>query len=113
MANGYASGLRLLRVDKTGDYTPDNCMFGTESKSVRGEYIYADGENMKSYSIRKVGRSWQYRITHYTEYGVRKDISKCGFATENDAALAAEELICDMFNRQELETEKPVLRLVK
>ena len=112
-ANGYESGLRLLRADKNGDYCPDNCMFGTETKSVKGEYIYADGENMKSYSIRKVGRSWQYRITHYTEHGVRKEISKAGFDSENEAALAAEAVICDMFNQDKIVSEKPVLRLVQ
>ena len=112
-ANGYDSGLSLLRVDKSEDYCPDNCMFGTASKSVRGEYIYADGENMKSYSVRQVGRGWQYRITQYSEWGVRKDVSKSGFPTEEAAALAAEERICDMFASGELTSEKPVLKLVK
>lgn len=108
--NGYEDGLRLLRKDKSANYEPDNCMWGTESKSVRGEYVYSDGENMKSYSVKKVGRGWQYRITNYDENGKRKDISKAGFATENDAAVAAEGVINEMFQEKQ---NKPKLRLVK
>ena len=108
--NGYSSGLRLLRTDKAGNYEPDNCQWGTESKSVRGEYVYSDGENVKSYSVRQVGRGWQYRITNYDEFGKRKDISKAGFATEDEAAIAAEAVISDLLNNK---VEKPKLKLVK
>jgi len=109
-SNGYEDGLRLLRVDKAGNYEPDNCVWGTEAKSVRGDYIYSDGENIKSYSVKRVGRGWQYRITNYDEHGKRKDISKAGFPTENDAAIAAEGVIHEMFKEQK---KKPKLRLVK
>ena len=106
--NGYASGLRLIRINKSGNYEPENCVFGTETKSVRGDYVYSDGVNTKSYSIRQTGRSWQYRITDYDYTGKRIDVQKAGFATENDAALAAEAKICEM-----LAEKKPLLRLVK
>jgi len=106
--NGFTEGLRLLRKDKAGNYEPENCIWGTESKSVRGDFVYSDGENMKSYSVSQVGRSWRYSITNYDETGKRKNISKAGFATENEAALAAEEVIHELFKKK-----KPNLRLVK
>ncbi|MBE5896027.1 MAG: hypothetical protein E7285_10260, partial [Lachnospiraceae bacterium] len=60
------------------------------------------------YSVSQVGRSWRYSITNYDETGKRKNISKAGFATENEAALAAEEVIHELFKKK-----KPNLRLVK
>lgn len=111
--NGWCSGFKLIRIDKTGNYTPDNCMFGTETKSIRGQYIYADGENIKSYSVRKIGRGWQYRITYYNLKGERSEITKAGFETENAAALAAEAVISDMFNHKLLISEKQHLRKVQ
>lgn len=110
--NGWESGLKLLRVDKSGNYEPDNCTFGTENKSVRGEYIYSDGLNMKSYSVRKIGRGWQYRITYY-ELGKRHETTKAGFSSENDAVLAAEALICEMFENGTLRSDRPELKLVQ
>ena len=108
--NGFEEGLRLLRIDKEGNYDPDNCQWGTDNKTVKGQYVYADGENMKSYSVRKVGRGWQYRISDYDNRGKRIEISKAGFLTEHDAALAAEGVICELF---ESKKDKPKLRLVQ
>lgn len=106
--NGYASGLRLLRINKNGNYEPDNCVFGTETHSVKGNFVYSDGVNTKSYSVRKIGRGWQYRISGTDDFGKRYEVAKAGFPTENDAALAAEAKICEM-----LAVKKPLLRLVK
>ncbi|MBE5886726.1 MAG: site-specific integrase [Lachnospiraceae bacterium] len=110
--NGWTSGLRLLRIDKAGDFGPDNCMFGTENKSVKGKYIYSDGFNMKSYSVQQVGRSWCYRITDYDTNGNRIERRKAGYATEEDAARAAEEFICDMLAKREMRADTVQLRLV-
>lgn len=109
-ANGFEEGLRLLRIDKEGDYEPDNCQWGTESKTVKGQYVYADGENMKSYSVRKVGRGWQYRISDYNDQGKRIEHTRAGFPTEEEAAIAAEEVICELFKKKQ---SKPMLRLVQ
>ncbi|MGN0289007.1 MAG: tyrosine-type recombinase/integrase [Lachnospiraceae bacterium] len=98
--NGWKSGLRLLRIDKSGNYSPENCMIGKEIKSVKGGYIYCDGEHLKSYSVRKIGRGYQYRISHYNEQGKRIDISKAGFKTEDDAAIAAEAVINDLLEKK-------------
>ena len=106
--NGYKKGLSLLRIDKSGDYEPDNCMFGDQTKSVKGQYVYNDGVNLKSYHVRKYGRSWGYVIEHHDENGVRIPCNKAGFATENEAALAAEEFISELFAKK-----KPKLKLVK
>lgn len=111
--SGWASGLKLLRIDKAGHYEPNNCMFGTESKSVKGQYVYSDGVNMKSYSVRKIGRGWQYRINDYDEAGKRIEITKAGFPTENDAALAAEAIICEMLATQTLHSDRVELKLVQ
>jgi len=111
--SGWTSGLKLLRIDKAGNYEPHNCMFGTETKSVKGQYVYSDGINMKSYSVRKIGRGWQYRINDYDEAGKRKEYTKAGFPTENDAALAAEAFICEMLEKQTLHSDKVELKLVQ
>lgn len=111
--SGWVNGLKLLRIDKAGNYEPGNCMFGTETHSVKGQYVYSDGINMKSYSVRKIGRGWQYRINYCDDMGNRREANKAGFPTENDAALAAEAVICEMLANGELKSEKPELRLVK
>ena len=111
--NGWSSGLSILRKDKKMDYEPDNCMFGTENKSVKGDFIYADGVNMKSYSVKKIGRGYGYRVSTHDEDGKRREVTKAGFETENAAALAAEALICEMFAQKALQTEAVPLRLVK
>lgn len=106
--NGYRKGLSLLRIDKSGDYEPDNCMFGDQTKSVKGKYVYNDGVNLKSYHIRQYGRSWGYVIEHHDEHGNRIPCNKAGFATEAEAALAAESKICELLSQT-----KPKLKLVK
>jgi len=111
--SGWANGLKLLRIDKEGNYEPGNCMFGTETKSVKGQYVYSDGVNMKSYSVRKIGRGWQYRINDYDDAGNRKEYTKAGFPSENDAALAAEAMICEMLENKTMHSERVELKLVK
>lgn len=111
--NGWTSSMKLLRINKAGNYEPSNCMFGTENMSVKGQYVYSDGINMKSYSVRKIGRGWQYRISDYDDTGKRIEFSKAGFQTENDAALAAEAFICEMLANQTLHSDKVELKLVK
>jgi len=113
LENGFEEELHLIRKDKEKDYTPDNCMWSKENKSVKGKYIYEDGENIKSYSVQQVGRGWCYRITDYDGNGVRKDIRKAGFSTENEACIAAEGRISELFEEKNAGEEKPHLRLVK
>ena len=70
MANGYQDSLSLLRINKRGDYEPKNCFWGTENKSVKGDHIFHFEGHSKSYSIRKVGKGYAYRITTYNHNAI-------------------------------------------
>lgn len=100
MANGYQDSLSLLRINKRGDYEPKNCFWGTENKSVKGDHIFHFEGHSKSYSIRKVGKGYAYRITTYNHNGERKEICKAGYESEDSACLAAEEKIFEILSEQ-------------
>lgn len=106
--NGYEDDLSLIRVYKSLDFCPDNCIWSTDNKNVRGKNVWSDGVNTKSYSIKHNGYSWGYAITNYDGTGKRKDIQKAGFDTEQDAKLAAEAVLSEMFASSEV-----VLKRVK
>lgn len=108
MENGYEDDLSLIRKDKTLDFCPENCIWSTENKNVRGKNIWTDGTNIKSYSVRHNGSSWGYCVTTYDENGNRKNIQKTSFATEQEAKDAAESLLAEMFSSSEV-----VLKRVK
>ena len=97
MENGYEDDLSLIRLDKAENFTPNNCVWTSEHKGVRGKNIWTDGKNIKSYSIRNRGTSFQYAITDYDEHGKRKNIEKAGFKTEQEAKDAAEALLSSMY----------------
>lgn len=107
--NGYEDDLSLIRLDKTGNYEPSNCIWSTDNKNVRGSNIWTDGVNTKSYSVSFRRSSWGYRITNYDDTGVRKNIEKQGFKTEQEAKEAAETLLSEMFGN----SERAVLKRVK
>ena len=96
MANGYEDDLSLIRVDKALDFCPDNCIWSSDNKNVRGKNVWSDGINTKSYSIRHNGYSWGYSITSY-ENGKRKNIQKSTFDTEQEAIESAEAVLAEMF----------------
>ena len=108
MENGYEDDLSLIRTDKTKDFCPENCIWSTENKNVRGKNVWSDGTNIKSYSVRHNGSSWGYCVTTYDEKGNRKNIQKTSFATEQEAKDAAESLLAEMFSNSEV-----VLKRVK
>lgn len=108
MENGYEDDLSLIRKDKTKDFCPDNCIWSTEAKKVKGNNVWTDGTNIKSYSIRHNGHSWGYSITDHDKNGKRKNIQKTSFATEQEAKEAAEALLAEMFS-----TAETVLKRVK
>jgi len=108
MDNGYEDDLNFVRLDKAGNFEPGNCIWTKENQGVRGKNIWSDGTNIKSYSIKNLGSSFQYIITNYDERGKRKDITKAGFQTEHDAKLAAEAVLSEMFASSEV-----VLKRVK
>jgi integrase len=95
--NGYEDDLSLIRINKGKDFAPDNCIWSTDNKNVRGNNVWTDGIHTKSYSITNNGYSYGYRITNYDEKGKRKDIQKASFDTEQDARNAAEAILAEMF----------------
>lgn len=108
MNNGYEDDLSLIRIDKALDFTPDNCIFSKEIKTIRGKNTWTDGVHVKSYSIKHNGYSWGYAITDYDENGKRKNIQKSAFDTEEEAKEAAEALLSEMFSESNV-----VLKRVK
>lgn len=108
MENGYEDDLDFVRIDKAGNFEPGNCIWTSDHKGVRGKNIWTDGTNIRSYSIRNRGSSFQYSITDYDEHGKRKNIEKTGFNTEQEAKEAAEAVIASMYTESEV-----VLKRVK
>ncbi len=108
MENGYEDDLSLIRVRKEDDFCPDNCIWSSDTKNVRGKHVWTDGKNIRSYSIRDIGSSYQYSINDYDQTGKRKNIQKAGFKTEQEAKEAAEAVIAEMYAESET-----VLRRVK
>lgn len=98
MENGYEDDLSLIRIEKDGDFTPNNCMWSSETRNVKGKNVWTDGKNIRSYSIRDRGTSYQYRITDVDEHGKKKEIAKAGFKTAEEAKAAAEALLTEMYS---------------
>lgn len=98
MENGYEDDLSLIRKDKALDFCPDNCIWSTENKNVKGKHIWTDGINIKSYSIKHNGSSWGYCITNYDQNGKRNYIQKTIYKTEQEAKDAAEIVLSEMFS---------------
>lgn len=96
LSNGYEDDLDFVRIDKAGNFEAGNCIWTSDHKGVRGQNIWTDGTNIRSYSIRSNGASFGYRITN-TENGKRKNIERYGFDTEQDAKESAEEVIASMY----------------
>jgi len=59
--------------------------------------VWTDGHNIRSYSVRNIGSSYQYSITEYDQKGKRKNIQKAGFKSEQEAKEAAEAVIEAMY----------------
>ncbi len=108
MENGYEDDLSLIRKDKSQDFCPENCIWSSEAKNVKGKNVWTDGTNIKSYSVRYNGSSWGYAITDYDKTGKRKNIQKYTFKTEQEAKDAAEAVISEMFANSDV-----VLKRVK
>lgn len=108
MGNGYEDDLSLIRIDKSLDFCPDNCIWSNDNKNVKGIYVWSDGTHAKSYSVRHTGASWQYTITDNDKNGKRKSISKSSFLTEQEAIAAAEAVLTKMFASSDV-----ILKMVK
>lgn len=101
MENGYEDDLSLIRKDKALDFCPDNCIWSSDNKNVRGKNVWTDGKNIRSYSIKNLGSSFRYSINDYDQNGKRKNIQKAGFKTEQEAKDAAEAIIAAMYAESE------------
>lgn len=97
--NGYEDDLSLIRIDKEKDFCPDNCIWSNDTKNVKGSYVWTDGTNIKSYSVRIKNGKWQYRINDKNEDGKPKEISKYGYLSKEEAIKAAEERLEAMFDK--------------
>ena len=102
MENGYEDDLSLIRKDKALHFNPDNCIWSSEAKNVKGKNVWTDGINIKSYSTQYNGYSWGYSITSYDESGKRKNLQKAIYKTEQEAKEAAESVLAEMFGNSEL-----------
>ena len=102
LENGYEDDLSLIRVRKEDNFCPDNCIWSSDNKNVRGKNVWSDGINTKSYSIKHNGSSWGYSITSYDETGKRKNIQKAIYKTEQEAKEAAEAVLSEMFANSEV-----------
>lgn len=102
MENGYEDDLSLIRKDKSLNFSPDNCIWSTDNKNIKGSNVWSNGTTTKSYSVKHNGYSWGYSITSYDENGKRKNIQKFIFKTEQEAKDAAEVVLAEMFANSEV-----------
>lgn len=108
LENGYEDDLSLIRKDKSLDFCPENCIWSSDTKNIKGKNIWTDGKNIKSYSTHFNGYSWGYSITDYDAQGKRKDIQKTIYQSEEEAKEAAEAVLTEMFAKSDV-----VLKRVK
>ncbi len=108
LENGYEDDLSLIRKDKSLDFCPENCIWSSDTKNIKGKNIWTDGKNIKSYSTHFNGYSWGYSITDYDAHGKRKDIQKTIYQSEEEAKEAAEAVLTEMFAKSDV-----VLKRVK
>lgn len=108
LENGYEDDLSLIRKDKSLDFCPENCIWSSDTKNIKGKNIWTDGKNIKSYSTHFNGYSWGYSITDYDAHGKRKDIQKTIYQSEEEAKEAAEAVLTELFAKSDV-----VLKRVK
>lgn len=108
MSNGYEDDLSLIRIDKTRNFSPDNCMWSKDTKSVRGKNVWTNGTHAKSYAIQNIGSSFKFAIKTRDENGKVTNIERAGFKSELEAKNAAEDMLNELFGDSSV-----VLRSVK
>lgn len=96
LENGYKNNLSLDRTNNDGNYEPSNCRWVSFLEQARnrssGCHTEINGKK-RSFSVMKRGSKWQYRIEGTPVNGKRVQISKCGFATEEECIEAAENFL--------------------
>lgn len=96
ISNGYEEHLTLDRIDNDGNYEPSNCRWVTQAEQMnntcKGEHILIDGK-IKSFSVRKRNKTWEYRVEGKRENGKRKQYSKGGYKTKYECVEAARKFI--------------------
>lgn len=104
--NGYEADLSLIRLNKSGNYEPSNCMFSKENKSIKGGNVWTDGVNVRSYNIQNIGSSFRYYINGEDEDGKRVIFQKAGFKTREEAKEASEAVLSEMYTENALKVVK-------
>ena len=108
MSNGYEDDLSLIRIDKSLNFEPSNCIWSKDNKSVRGKNVWTNGTTAKSYSIQYKGSSFKFAIKTRDENGKVTNIERSGFKSELEAKNAAEDMLNELFGDSSV-----VLRSVK
>ena len=97
ITHGYSDDLTIDRIDNDKGYSPDNCRWATAKEQANNKQrsipVYVNGVP-KSFSVRQRNKKWEYRI-EVDRTPIRKQISKCGFNTKEEAVEAATKYILD------------------
>lgn len=100
LENGYDEQLTLDRINNDKNYDPTNCRWASKKDQSNNRRIGCHvhiienaQEKFKSFSVRQRNEKWEYRIELDRINGKRRQITKCGFTTKEEAIIAAKEYI--------------------
>lgn len=94
--NGYQDNLTLDRIDNNKGYSPSNCKWSTlkeQANNKQRSIVVRVNGHAKSFNVRQRNKKWEFRIEVDDNSGKRKQISKCGFNSKEEAMEAARQTI--------------------